>query len=66
MLFIGGALGYRDFFPLTIGTSMAVSDVALMYQIIRKTVTAHGLIAFVFNVTMIALTRGQARAMRCR
>ena len=34
----------------------AVSDVAVTSRTIRQTVTAHGLVAFVFNVTMIALT----------
>jgi uncharacterized membrane protein len=50
--------GYWDFiyFSFTIGTSTAVSDVAVTSPTIRQTVTAHGLVAFVFNVTMIALT----------
>lgn len=50
--------GYWDFiyFAFTIGTSTAVSDVAVTSPTIRKTVTVHGLVAFVFNVTMIALT----------
>jgi uncharacterized membrane protein len=54
----GGAPGYWDFiyFSFVIGTSTAVSDVAITSRTIRKTVTAHGLVAFVFNVTMIALT----------
>ncbi|MEZ5873460.1 MAG: DUF1345 domain-containing protein [Hyphomicrobiales bacterium] len=50
---------YWDFiyFAFVIGTSTAVSDVAVTSCTIRKTVTAaHGLVAFVFNVTMIALT----------
>jgi len=52
------APNYWDFiyFAFTIGTSTAVSDVAVTSDTIRKTVTAHGLVAFVFNVTMIALT----------
>ena len=57
--FPGGASpGYWDFFyfAFTMGTSTAVSDVAVTSPVIRKTVTAHGLVAFVFNVTMIALT----------
>jgi uncharacterized membrane protein len=33
-----------------------VSDVAVTSRTIRRTVTAHGMIAFVFNVTLIALT----------
>lgn len=54
----GGSPGYWDFvyFAFTIGTSTAVSDVAITSRTIRQTVTAHGLVAFVFNVTMIALT----------
>ena len=49
---------YWDFvyFAFVIGTSTAVSDVAVTSPAIRKTVTAHGLGASVFNVTMIALT----------
>ena len=49
---------YWDFayFAFTIGTSSAVSDVEVTARAIRKTVTAHSLVAFIFNVTMIALT----------
>jgi uncharacterized membrane protein len=49
---------YWDFvyFALCIGTSAAVSDVEVTSRAIRRTVTAHSLVAFVFNVTMIALT----------
>lgn len=49
---------YWDFvyFSFVIGTSTAVSDVAITSRTIRRTATAHGLVAFVFNVTMIALT----------
>ncbi len=49
---------YWDFiyFSFAVGTSSAVSDVAVTSPTIHKTVTAHGLVAFVFNVTMIALT----------
>lgn len=54
----GGNPNYWDFvyFSFVIGTSTAVSDVPVTSATIRKTVTAHGLVAFVFNVTMIALT----------
>jgi len=54
----GGKPNYWDFiyFAFVIGTSTAVSDVAVTSGTVRKTVTAHGLVAFVFNVTMIALT----------
>jgi uncharacterized membrane protein len=49
---------YWDFvyFSFVIGTSTAVSDVAITSRTIRRTATAQGLVAFVFNVTMIALT----------
>ncbi len=49
---------YWDFiyFAFTIGTSTAVSDVAVTSRTIRNTVTAHSMVAFVFNVTTIALT----------
>jgi uncharacterized membrane protein len=54
----GGDPGYWDFiyFAFAIGTATQVSDVAVTSTIIRRTVTAHGMVAFVFNVTMIALT----------
>lgn len=54
----GGEPNYWDFiyFAFTIGTSTAVSDVPVNSRTIRQTVTAHSLVAFVFNVTMIALT----------
>lgn len=54
----GGSPGYWDFiyFAFAIGTATQVSDVAVTSTTIRKTVTAHGMVAFVFNVTMIALT----------
>jgi uncharacterized membrane protein len=49
---------YWDFvyFAFTVGTSSAVSDVEVTSRTIRKTVTAHSLVAFIFNMTMIALT----------
>jgi uncharacterized membrane protein len=54
----GGNPGYWDFiyFAFAIGTATQVSDVAVTSTTIRKTVTAHGMVAFVFNVTMIAVT----------
>jgi uncharacterized membrane protein len=54
----GGEPGYWDFiyFAFAIGTATAVSDVQVTSRTIRQTVTAHGMVAFVFNVTMIALT----------
>ncbi len=49
---------YWDFiyFAFTIGTSFAVSDVSVTSRSIRQTVTAHMIVGFIFNVTMIALT----------
>ncbi len=49
---------YWDFqyFAFSIGTATQVSDVAVTSRAIRRTVTVHGMIAFVFNVTLIALT----------
>jgi uncharacterized membrane protein len=54
----GGEPNYWDFiyFAFAIGTATAVSDVQVTSRNIRQTVTAHGMVAFVFNVTMIALT----------
>ena len=44
------------YFAFVIGTSTAVSDVEVTSRTIRKTVIVHGIVAFVFNVTLIALT----------
>jgi uncharacterized membrane protein len=54
----GGEPNYWDFlyFAFAVGTSTQVSDVAVTSRAIRRTVMIHGLVAFVFNVTMIALT----------
>ncbi|MGB6426552.1 MAG: DUF1345 domain-containing protein [Methyloceanibacter sp.] len=51
---------YWDFiyFAFAIGTSTQVSDVEVTSKRIRRTVTAHGMVAFFFNVTVIALTVG--------
>ena len=59
----GGKPNYWDFtyFAFTIGTSNAVSDVEITSRAIRKTVTVHALVAFIFNVTMIALTVSHRR-----
>jgi uncharacterized membrane protein len=48
---------YWDFFyfAFAIGTATQVSDVEITSRTIRKTLTAHGMAAFVFNVTLIAL-----------
>lgn len=65
----GGEPNYWDFiyFAFAIGTATQVSDVAVTSRSIRRTVTVHGLVAFVFNVTLIALTvsiAGDAISMR--
>jgi uncharacterized membrane protein len=51
---------YWDFVYLafSIGTSTAVSDVAISSKTIRRTVAMHGMVAFFFNVTLVALTVG--------
>lgn len=48
---------YGDFiyFAFTVGTSNAVSDVAITSRKIRRTTITHVLVAFIFNVTTIAL-----------
>jgi uncharacterized membrane protein len=49
---------YWDFvyFSFVIGMTSQVSDVAVTCRPIRHTVSAHGIISFVFNVTLLALT----------
>jgi uncharacterized membrane protein len=49
---------YWDFvyFSFVIGMTSQVSDVAITCSPIRHTVTAHGIISFFFNVTILALT----------
>jgi uncharacterized membrane protein len=51
---------YWDFvyFAFAIGTATQVSDVEICSKRIRRTVTVHGIVAFFFNVTVIALTVG--------
>lgn len=51
---------YWDFVYLSfsIGTATSVSDVEVTSKRIRRTVTLHGIVAFFFNVTVIALTVG--------
>ena len=63
---LGGGLGfpgedppdYWDFvyFSFVIGMTSQVSDVAVTRRAIRRTATLHGLVAFAFNVTLLALT----------
>jgi len=49
---------YWDFayFSLVIGMTSQVSDVAVTAKGIRRTVLAHGVVSFFFNVAMLALT----------
>jgi uncharacterized membrane protein len=49
---------YWDFvyFSFVIGMTSQVSDVAVTCKPIRRTVTAHGVISFVFNAALLALT----------
>jgi uncharacterized membrane protein len=49
---------YWDFvyFSFVIGMTSQVSDVAVTARPIRRVVAAHGVIAFVFNVALLALT----------
>lgn len=51
---------YWDFVYLafSIGTATQVSDVEICSKKIRRTVTVHGIVAFFFNVTVLALTVG--------
>lgn len=51
---------YWDFVYLafSIGTATQVSDVEISSKRIRRTVTVHGIVAFFFNVTVLALTVG--------
>ncbi|HEY7648531.1 MAG TPA: DUF1345 domain-containing protein [Methylomirabilota bacterium] len=48
---------YWDFmyFAFVIGMTSQVSDVAVTSKQIRRTVAAHGVVAFVFNVALLAL-----------
>ncbi len=49
---------YWDFvyFSFVIGMTSQVSDVTISSKMIRRTVAAHGVIAFLFNVALLALT----------
>lgn len=49
---------YWDFvyFSFVIGMTAQVSDVTIAAKPIRRTVTAHGVISFLFNVALLALT----------
>ena len=60
MAFPGGDTepDYWDFayFSFVIGMTSQVSDVGVTSKRIRRTVAAHGVVAFVFNVALLALT----------
>jgi uncharacterized membrane protein len=49
---------YWDFmyFSFVIGMTSQVSDVGITSKPIRRTVAAHGVVSFVFNVALLALT----------
>jgi uncharacterized membrane protein len=49
---------YWDFvyFSFVIGMTSQVSDVAVTTKRVRRTVAAHGVVAFVFNAALLALT----------
>lgn len=53
-----GKPSYWDFvyFSFVIGMTAQVSDVMVTTSAMRRIVTAHGLVAFVFNVALLALT----------
>ncbi len=49
---------YWDFvyFSFVIGMTAQVSDVGITDRIIRRTATVHGIVSFVFNTALLALT----------
>jgi len=49
---------YWDFvyFSFVIGMTSQVSDVAITSKVIRRTVAAHGVVSFLFNAALLALT----------
>ena len=53
-----GEPDYWDFvyFSFVIGMTSQVSDVGVTSKHIRRTVAAHGILAFLFNTTLLALT----------
>jgi len=54
----GGDPDYWDFvyFAFVIGMTSQVSDVAVTSQELRRIVTAHGVLSFVFNAALLALS----------
>ncbi len=49
---------YWDFvyFSFVVGMTSQVSDVAVTSSVLRRLVTAHGAVSFIFNATLLALT----------
>jgi uncharacterized membrane protein len=49
---------YWDFmyFSFVVGMTSQVSDVAITSKHVRRTVTAHGIVSFLFNIALLALT----------
>ena len=43
------------YFSFVIGMTSQVSDVAVASKLVRRTVLAHGIVSFLFNVTLLAL-----------
>ena len=60
-----GEPDYWDFiyFAFTIGMTSQVTDVAVTSRSVRRTVTAHGVTSFIFNVGFLALTIGAVAGM---
>jgi uncharacterized membrane protein len=63
----GGGLNFPDgdtepdywdfvYFSFVIGMTSQVSDVGITSKRVRRTVTAHGIVSFVFNAALVALT----------
>ena len=54
----GPAAGLLDFlyFALVLGMTFQVSDVQITSRKLRRLATAHGLIGFLFNTVIVALT----------
>jgi uncharacterized membrane protein len=43
------------YFSFVIGMTAQVSDVGITDKAIRRTVTAHGIVSFIFNTALLAL-----------
>ena len=59
------APAYMDFlyFSMVIGMTSQTADVAICSTRMRRLVMAHGMIAFVFNTTLLALTINVAASL---